>query len=103
MEDSSNNNSDNLTNAVKGLKKFHGRKPGDFRDWHKSLAAVLGVTRRDIASLANGKTRSTKETSGTEISLGLAGVHGGGFPRQGYCRLRQVERRTLGHPIHALN
>ena len=58
MEESANN-SGNLTNAIKGLKKFDGRTPSAFRDWHKRMAAVLGVTRRDIASLINGKSRPT--------------------------------------------
>lgn len=62
MEDSRDNSSGNLINAVKGLNKFDGRKPAEFRDWYKRLAGVLGVARRDIASLAKGKTRPTEGT-----------------------------------------
>ena len=64
MEHSTNNSSGHLTNAIKGLQRFDRRKPGEVRDWHKRLAVVLGVTRRDIASLIKGKSRSTEETSG---------------------------------------
>ena len=41
-----------------------------FRYWHNKMAVVLGVTRRDIASLINGKSRWRAQNS-----------------RQGDCRL----------------
>ena len=69
------NDSGNFTSAIKRLKKFDGRTPSDFRDWRKRLAAVLGVTRRDIASLVNGKSRPTEETTSTGISPALAGYN----------------------------
>ena len=57
MEEFTNNNSGNLANAIKGLKKIDGRRPNKFRDWHKKLAVISGVTRRDIAHLIKGQTR----------------------------------------------
>lgn len=75
MEDSANN-SGNLTNAIEGLRIFDGRKPGEFREWHKRMAVVLGVTCRDIASLIKGKPRPSKETSDTGISPTPAGATG---------------------------
>ena len=53
------NVSGNFTSAIKRLKKFDGPTPSDFRDWRKRLVAMLGVTRHDIASLINGKSRPT--------------------------------------------
>ena len=67
------NHGGNLTNAIKGLKTIDGRTPAIFRDWHKKLAVVLGVTRRDIANLIKGLPRPTEETTGTGISPALAG------------------------------
>ena len=54
MEDSinSNSNSNSLTNAIRGLRKFDGRNPSHSRDWHKKFAVVFGVTRRDIATFS---------------------------------------------------
>ena len=70
MEDSINSNSNSLTNAIRGLRKFDGRDPSHFRDWHKKFAVVLGVTRRDIASLINGRIRPSN-TASTGIPLTL--------------------------------
>ena len=53
--------SGNLANAIKGLTIFDGLKPSEFRDWHKKLAVILGVTRRDIARMVKGQTRPTQE------------------------------------------
>jgi len=64
MDDTSSNN---LTNAIKGLRKFDGRNPSLFRDWHKKLAVVLGVTRRDIANLIKGRARPTEESAATTL------------------------------------
>ena len=71
MDDTSSNN---LTNTIEGLKKFEGRNPTLFRDWHTKLAVVLGVTRRDIASLIKGRTRPTEESPATGISPALGGA-----------------------------
>ena len=69
------NNSGNLTIAINGLNRFDGRNPGEFRDWHKTLAVVLGVPRRFIAPLTKGQTGPTEETSGRGISPALVGAH----------------------------
>ena len=66
------NDSGNFTSDIKGLKKFDGRTPSDFRDWHKRLAVVLGVTRRGIASLIKEKARPTEESFSAGISHTLA-------------------------------
>lgn len=74
MENSTHNNSGTLTTAIKGLGKFDGRKPGEFRDRHKRMAVVLGVTRRDIASIMKGKARpseSTPDTGATDAQASL--------------------------------
>ena len=39
------------------------------------MAVVLGVTRRDIASLINGKSQPTEESFSPGISPALAGGH----------------------------
>ena len=67
--------SGNFTSASKGLKKFDGRPPSDFRDWHKKLAVVLVVPRRDTANLISGKSRPTEEATSTGISPALAGFN----------------------------
>lgn len=41
----------NLANTIRGLKKFDGRNPAEFKGWMKKLCVVLGVTRRDILPL----------------------------------------------------
>ena len=69
------NVSGNFTSAIKRLKKFDGPTPSDFRDWRKRLVAMLGVTRHDIASLINGKSRPTENTTSAGISPALAGYN----------------------------
>ena len=61
MEEFTNNNSGNLANAIESLETFDGRKPSEFCDWHKKLAVIVGVTRRDIACLIKGQTRPSQE------------------------------------------
>ena len=53
--------SGNFTSTIKGLENFDGRAPSDFRDWHKRLAVLIGVTRREIASLINEMSRPTEK------------------------------------------
>ena len=67
------NGSDNFTNAIKGLKTFDGRTPATFRDWHKNLVVVLGVTHRGFVNLIKGQLRPTEETTSTGISPALDG------------------------------
>ena len=67
MEDFISDNSGNLANAIESLKNFDGRKPREFREWHKKLAVVLGVTRRDIARLIKGQTRPTQEPANEDL------------------------------------
>ena len=69
MEEFTNNNSGNLANAIKGLEKFDGHKPSEFRDWHKKLVVILGVTRRDIA-LDQGTDPSIARTCTVRRSSG---------------------------------
>ena len=47
---------------------FDGRNPGDFREWHTRLAAVIGVSRRDIDNLIEGHPRPTGATADTGSS-----------------------------------
>ena len=93
MEDFDNNsNSGNLTNATKRLTKFDGRKPSEFRDWHKKLAVNLGVTRRDIARLVKGQTRLS-QVPALSVKLGLPPT------RPFHCKTRQIQRRSLRYPL----
>ena len=62
------NSTISLAHAIKGLRPFDGRSPGDFRHWHKILAVAVGVSRRDIANLIKGHPRPTKATAGTGSS-----------------------------------
>ena len=41
----------NLANTIRGLKKFDGRNPAEFKTWMKKLCVVISVTRRDILPL----------------------------------------------------
>lgn len=50
-------NSTSLANTIRGLKKFNGRNPAEFKGWMKKLCVVLGVTRRDILPLLKGDER----------------------------------------------
>ena len=68
----SNSSSTSFANAIKGLRTFDGRSPAGFRDWHKRLAVVIGVSRCDIANLIKGHLRPTEATTGTGSSPALA-------------------------------
>ena len=59
MGDSAFNNSGNLVKVMKGLTKFDGRKPGDFRDFHQRL---LGVVRQAMVSQIRGKPPNDEAT-----------------------------------------
>ena len=41
----------NLATVIKGLKKFDGKDPAEFKTWMKKFCVVLGVTRKDILPL----------------------------------------------------
>ena len=47
----------NLANTIRGLKKFDGRNPADFKAWMKKFCVVIGVTRRDILPLLKGEEK----------------------------------------------
>ena len=49
----------NLANTIRGLKKFDGSNPADFKAWMKKFCVVIGVTRRDILPLLKGEDKST--------------------------------------------
>ena len=92
----STTNCGNPVNAIKGLTKSDGGQPGDFRDWHYRLAAVLSVARRHIASLIKGKALATEETTatGTQASLDRAIA--------GYGRTNEDRAGTCGDGQQAL-
>ena len=50
-------NTSNLANTIRELKKFDGRNPAEFKGWMKRLCVVLGVTRRDILPLLKDRSR----------------------------------------------
>ena len=41
----------NLTNTIRGLKKFDGSNPADVKAWMKKYCVVIGVTLRNILPL----------------------------------------------------
>ena len=49
----------NLANTIRGLKKFDGRNPAEFKTWMKKLCVVISVTRRDILPLLKETARPT--------------------------------------------
>ena len=49
----------NLANTIRGLKKFDGSNPADFKAWMKKFCVVIGVTRRDILPLLKGEGKPT--------------------------------------------
>ena len=53
------NTGTNLANNIRGLKKFDGSNPADFKDWMKNFCVVIGVTRRDILPLLKGEEKPT--------------------------------------------
>lgn len=52
-----NDNSTNLASTIRGLKKFDGRNPAEFKSWMKKLCVVLGAQRKDIFPLLRGDSR----------------------------------------------
>ena len=53
----SSDNTGSLANTIRGLKKFNGRNPPEFKGWMKKLCVVLGVTRRDILPLLKNERK----------------------------------------------
>ena len=49
----------NLANTIRGLKKFDGSNPSDFKAWMKKFCVVIGVTRKDILPLLKGEEKPT--------------------------------------------
>ena len=49
----------NLANTIRGLKKFDGRNPAEFKTWMKKLCIAISVTRRDILPLLKETARPT--------------------------------------------
>ena len=49
----------NLANTIRGLKKFDGRNPAEFKTWMKKLCIVISVTKRDILPLLKETARPT--------------------------------------------
>ena len=49
----------NLANTIRGLKKFDGSNPADFKAWMKKFCVVIGVIRRDILPLLKGEEKPT--------------------------------------------
>ena len=43
--------STNLANVIRGLKKFDGTDPAEFKTWMKKFCVVVGVSRKDILPL----------------------------------------------------
>ena len=50
-------NSTNLANVIRELKKFDGTYPAEYKTWMKKLCVVLGVTRRDILPLLKNERK----------------------------------------------
>ena len=55
-----------LANTIRGLEKFDGSNPADFKVWMKRFCVVIGVTRRDILRLLK---REEKPTDTAKIGL----------------------------------
>ena len=49
----------NLANTIRGLKKFDGSNPADFKAWMKKFCATIGVTRMDILPLPKREEKPT--------------------------------------------
>ena len=55
--------SGNVMTLMKGLTKFDGKNPRTFREWSEKTGVMISVSRPDIASVMEGQTRPTEETS----------------------------------------
>ena len=49
----------NLANTIRGLKKFDGRNPAEFKTWMKKLCVVISVIRRNILPQLKETARPT--------------------------------------------
>ena len=49
----------NLTNTIRGLKKFDGSNPADFKAWMKKFCVVIGITHGNILPLLKGEETPT--------------------------------------------
>ena len=58
----------NLANTIRGLKKFDGRNPAEFKAWMKKLCVVISVTRRDILPLLKETARPTHTSNIAEYN-----------------------------------
>ena len=58
----------NLANTIRGLKKFDGRNPAEFKTWMKKLCVVISVTRRDILPLLKETARPTHTSNISEYN-----------------------------------
>ena len=58
----------NLANTIRGLKKFDGRNPAEFKTWMKKLCVVISVTRRDILPLLKETARPTHTSNIAEYN-----------------------------------
>ena len=58
----------NLANTIRGLKKFDGRNPAEFKTRMKKLCVVISVTRRDILPLLKETARPTHTSNIAEYS-----------------------------------
>ena len=62
------NTGTNLVNIIRGLKKFDGSNPADFKAWMKKFCVVVGVTRRDILLLLKGEEKPTDTAKITDYN-----------------------------------
>ena len=58
----------NLANTIRGLKKFDGSNPAEFKTWMKKLCVVISVTRRDIPPLLKETARPTHTSNIAEYN-----------------------------------
>ena len=58
--------STNLATVIKGLKKFDGKDPAEFKTWMKKFCVVLGVTRKDILPLLKKQRKPDPATRANE-------------------------------------
>ena len=65
-------NSMSLATVIKGLKKFDGRNPSEFKMWMKKLCVVVGVTRKDILPLLKKQRRPDIADTGAFASYSKA-------------------------------
>ena len=49
----------NLANTIRGLNKFDGSNPSDFKAWVKKFCVVIRAIRRDILPLLKGEENPT--------------------------------------------